>query len=582
MKCRTCEDKGIEANWRLQYGVSIHRTAAELRASSSTCILCAAIWHGLWQFPEGRAALADPSHMDIRFSYHKGESFKIRDGHPIPGAGRAHYDPAFTIIAGLLPGEGFFPWKREGTHISEELETIPKMPVVEESPLSVKTRDAVMKQIQECKTGHEHQLKHHYDFDDGKRKQYVPDRLVDLGSDSSNLDAVLLDDTSKVKQPFVALSHCWGGTIPYRTLKANKRDLCQRIEFSRLSQNFKDAFTVARWLSYRYIWIDSFCIVQDDREDWLQQSSKMADVYSGADLTISATRTASHTEGFLTDRYTDNKLGLTNRLPAGISLYARDCERLELSHQGINRQPSEHTPLFMRAWGFQERLLSKRVLHFLNTECECSEYDTYPDSKYDKEVYHSSSWEELVEQYTSRKMTCQDDVLPAISAVARDYAYKAKYYAGLMEADLYPSLLWRVKAPRDLYGGLITPAPIPKRPSIYVAPTFSWASVIGAVEWATNPRPSLQQICRIISYGTTLVNKKDRFGCISDGYITINGPSISVELQSMPKVNPSGKSVTADMGWYYQHYGLVLMSSAKSPVNKKFFENATDTTVTVI
>ncbi|KAI1422378.1 heterokaryon incompatibility protein-domain-containing protein [Xylaria sp. FL1777] len=639
MRCTTCNDRGYIESWRLQSEVTIYCTATELSASAASCLLCAAIWHGMLQFPTGRETVADPRPINIRLGYWKNEMFRVRYGRPVEGAGKAHLDPAFALIReskfvsrnrrqampGTEPnddrGEGVFTFGAD-----EGLETIPWLPAVSPSPISPQTWFAITKQIQDCRALHIHSR---------GQQVYVPDRLVDLGPRSSDPSALLLDDTSKIEEPYVALSHCWGGTIPYRTLQSNKAEMCRRIDFTQLPRNFQDAFTVARWLSYRYIWIDSFCIIQDDPDDWLRQAAKMADVYSGAQLTISATRSSSFDEGFLTNRKTDIEVPLSGRLPMGTTLYARDCGALETTHQGVNRQPSHHTPLFQRAWAFQERLLSQRVLHFLESEvifecekslwCECGEHDTYPDSKYDKEVYHSSSWEDLVKQYTSRSLTCMEDTLPAISALARDHA-PTGYIAGLMVDSLDSNLLWRVRALRDLNGDLVLTSPLPTRPSMYVAPSFSWASIKGQVEWVEEPRAGYNTLCKLEDFATTLQNKDDPFGRVLDGYISLRGPTIEVKLRSAPKIvqgqlkgflysaNSTGKDVgaifdTADIpllttplklitireerSWFNRNNGLVLQPSSRVQgaferigcywgASKKSFEDSRSELITIL
>jgi hypothetical protein len=43
--------------------------------------------------------------------------------------------------------------------------------------------------------------------------------------------------------------------------------------------------------------MDSICIVQDDPQDWIAESSKMAQVYQNAFLTLGATSAANSTSG---------------------------------------------------------------------------------------------------------------------------------------------------------------------------------------------------------------------------------------------------------------------------------------------
>jgi hypothetical protein len=41
---------------------------------------------------------------------------------------------------------------------------------------------------------------------------------------------------------------------------------------------FHDAITVCKRLSIQYLWVNTFCIIQDDEFDWLREASKMKDI----------------------------------------------------------------------------------------------------------------------------------------------------------------------------------------------------------------------------------------------------------------------------------------------------------------
>ncbi|KAK3387353.1 hypothetical protein B0H63DRAFT_364482, partial [Podospora didyma] len=51
---------------------------------------------------------------------------------------------------------------------------------------------------------------------------------------------------------------------------------------------FMDAISATSPLGLEYIWIDCLCIIQDDSDDWLRESSKISKVYGGSVVTISA------------------------------------------------------------------------------------------------------------------------------------------------------------------------------------------------------------------------------------------------------------------------------------------------------
>lgn len=61
------------------------------------------------------------------------------------------------------------------------------------------------------------------------------------------------------------------------------------VLFSELPKTFRGAIEVADYLSVRYIWIDSLCIIQGSEEDWLHEAALMSDVYQNSFCNIAAT-----------------------------------------------------------------------------------------------------------------------------------------------------------------------------------------------------------------------------------------------------------------------------------------------------
>jgi hypothetical protein len=59
----------------------------------------------------------------------------------------------------------------------------------------------------------------------------------------------------------------------------NESGIKRGIPISELFKSFQDAVKVVRWIVIQYLWIDSLCIVQDDQEDWQQESKNRADIY---------------------------------------------------------------------------------------------------------------------------------------------------------------------------------------------------------------------------------------------------------------------------------------------------------------
>lgn len=179
---------------------------------------------------------------------------------------------------------------------------------------------------------------------------------------------------------YVTLSHCWGKST-YQTLtRQNLSVMMNRIPDAAMSKTFEDTFTTARYLGFQYIWIDSLCILQGDKEDWQREAALMSSVYAGSSLNIVALDAPSGETGCFFQRDAQTIRG--HKLLA--------CADAKSSDRTLyNCMPSGsfcfRGPAIERAWIFQERLLSPRNLHLGKRELlwECRERlacETLPES----------------------------------------------------------------------------------------------------------------------------------------------------------------------------------------------------------
>ncbi|PQE07088.1 heterokaryon incompatibility protein [Rutstroemia sp. NJR-2017a BVV2] len=129
-------------------------------------------------------------------------------------------------------------------------------------------------------------------YEDG----FLPTRLIDIGNSPNgaiNPCLVITNDVERNRIPkdtrYLALSHCWGTnrgkTVP-KTTTANLTAHLDSIETNTIPKTFSDAMEVVRRLGLRYIWIDSLCIIQDDKKDFEVECSRMHRIYSQAHCTI--------------------------------------------------------------------------------------------------------------------------------------------------------------------------------------------------------------------------------------------------------------------------------------------------------
>jgi hypothetical protein len=221
------------------------------------------------------------------------------------------------------------------------------------------------------------------------------------------------------------------------------------------------------------------------------------------------------------------------------------------------------TPVFQRAWIFQERFLATRILQFGKSqifwECRTENCcETYPngfpqspktDTSYllkcnyealqsqtlSPTVRHSLSrgiaitnwptvtqmqviWEALVTEYTRCNLTVSSDKLVAFSGIAKDFRTtwagringQTRYIAELWNVHLRQALLWRT-------------AGAGARPSEYRAPTWSWASVNGLIDWEPKFWMHPYTCCTtILDIHVEYVGKE--WGQVKAGYIKVKGP----------------------------------------------------------
>jgi hypothetical protein len=106
----------------------------------------------------------------------------------------------------------------------------------------------------------------------------LPTRVIDV-SPIANPEIPRVLKTGREPGSFVALSHCWGSKSRYILDSETLRERLRGMTMTSLPPTFRDAIIVTRGLGYRYLWIDSLCILQDSYEDWDNKSGKMLDYY---------------------------------------------------------------------------------------------------------------------------------------------------------------------------------------------------------------------------------------------------------------------------------------------------------------
>jgi hypothetical protein len=393
----------------------------------------------------------------------------------------------------------------------------------------------------------------------------MPTRVIDIGSDTDSMEVRLLE-TQGTRGRYVCLSHCWGNHRPLQTTTANVNSHLTCIEWSDIPSMYRDAIRFTRALGVRYLWIDSLCIIQDDSQDWVRESSAMIGVFSNSYLTIAATSVGDSRDGlWCRDKYEIRKLEGATSSGSTYDLSFRPVIR----HLGIWNSKNwlrESMPLLDRAWVFQERLLSARVLHLSWPEmmweckekgfCECGDPDLVIIKRGHEDILSQASpeelamhWCQLVEEYSALTVTFMSDKLPALSGLAQQMQMKrpeSQYLAGLWKDTLETELLWLYML-GDYWEEMeddINDSPI-RQPSIAGRPTgeppsWSWAYAEVKIIFPYSPSyysqnddkqagEVLQQWAKILQAECTLATK-DTTGEVANGSLVLEVELFDVVL----------------------------------------------------
>ncbi|KAK4209759.1 hypothetical protein QBC37DRAFT_449765 [Rhypophila decipiens] len=270
-------------------------------------------------------------------------------------------------------------------------------------------------------------------------------------------------------------------------------------------------------LGIRYLWVDALCILQsrgsDDTQhelDWQLEAARFGQYYENSILTIAATGAQSASErlflhragqvgGFepYTVQWTDG-----SDVPKEVTVYPK------VPCWGDEIMDSPLAPLASRGWAAQERLMSRRILHFAaNCVCwECYELQAtegdpsgcvlgvyplrgnLPGKGLEKSARCLTTippeliprmWYDYIETYSGKKFPHVSDRLPALSARANrvQSLIPHQFLEGMWAENNVTGLAWRSWA-WDWADG----------PKGAAAPSWSWASARGSVQFTVTPK----------------------------------------------------------------------------------------------
>lgn len=208
----------------------------------------------------------------------------------------------------------------------------------------------------------------------GAMKSFVPRRLIDEGTDRWEQVKLRLDSDVMSAAEYMTLSHRWANASVGKLTTINILQLVHMIPKNFLSYTFKDAIIMTRALGFKFLWIDSLCIIQDSVEDQATESALMHSIYGNSSYNISAIASSSSSEGLLLRK------SVYTPIRVNILIDGTETAHIVRMHDTWNEFVTS-SPLNIRGWVCQERLLSLRVLHFSNHQIfwECGQLSASED-----------------------------------------------------------------------------------------------------------------------------------------------------------------------------------------------------------
>ncbi|KAK2733820.1 heterokaryon incompatibility protein [Colletotrichum kahawae] len=299
----------------------------------------------------------------------------------------------------------------------------------------------------------------------------------------------------------MTLSHRWDH-LTGEEAQLTVRNIDSRIEglsLSSLPPSFRYAAFLTRQLGIRYLWIDSLCILQDSRDDWLRESVQMGEVYSASYCTIATSNDALENYNNQYQQLNDDSQHVRECFNAsededtilprwvGLNLLGERRSHIPSNQNHVRLFDSEpwdweetidQTVLSGRAWTLQERQLSRRVIHVTSSsllwECRTSRgseqvpwtdqvaanmktearYRINDSIKNNRQIFQKDSpsyfynlWYEIIWDYSNRLLTEESDKLPGLAGLAHTLANMIgdEYVAGLWKKDIVSGLLWKTR-----------------------------------------------------------------------------------------------------------------------------------------
>ena len=257
---------------------------------------------------------------------------------------------------------------------------------------------------------------------------------------------------------YVTLSYVWGNITFFTINQENLERLQAPGAFSHIAlpRTIRDALTLIEKLGERYCWVDSLCIVQDDRKAKYTEIENMSAIFANSSFTIIAACGSNADSGLP---------GISNPRKFDQAIFQVGRNFKLASQRGIHKH--RNSTWNTRAWTFQENLFSRRRMIFdeESVHWECSNgfwfedvrqldtpsthkpEETKSQNKISGNFPDSTGLVCLLRQYNQRDLTYEEDALSAFTGVMLSlcHSFKHGFLSGLPLAFFDIAILWQPK-----------------------------------------------------------------------------------------------------------------------------------------
>lgn len=400
----------------------------------------------------------------------------------------------------------------------------------------------------------------------------LPTRVIDVGDLKENGPKPQLFISKKASGQYIALSHRWSKDIATKLQSDNLSRYQKGLPVNDMPPTFQDAIEVTRQLGFRYLWIDSLCIIQDDEADWSYESRKMGTIFEEASCTIAAVDAVD-------DNGVDHGLFLprdTDPLSVKLTIPYKKVPLRELSQRVFKTHTSVYvwkmrwlrelptmktcdkntitirprivsswrrvprSNWHQRGWVLQERLLSRRLIYYSKNKLSWSCFtesgeeeggDPKQPARFSLLPLRRGSddpifpiWERIISDYQRCQLTFSKDRLAAVGGISVrvEAHFSCKIYAGILfhsPHDAAENLLWYAsKAPLQAFNE-------------FHAPSWTWIAFNGDISFLM-PTPHGASDLLITRLDFKIRNQcestdpsKDCKGTCVSGSVSFEGPA---------------------------------------------------------